>query len=66
MFQKMQCKSCPYKKDIDAIEVGLVNAEHISACHKLEVNEQFYLDGKLVKIKEITDVSGNKVKVLAV
>ena len=57
-----------FKKKIEAnsIITSLVDAEHVSASHKLEVNEQFYLFGNKIVIKEITDKSGEKVKVLCV
>lgn len=62
----LKCGKCPYNSQIDGIEVDLVDARHVSACHKLEVNEMFFLDGKQVKVVEITDADGNKVKVLSV
>lgn len=52
------------KKNI--IEAELIDADHVSASHKLEVNDLFYFLNKKVQIKEIKDINGNTIKVLCV
>lgn len=61
-----KCKDCSQKVKTDVVEASLVDAEHISAFHKLEVNDQFYIFGSKVIIKEIEDKNGHTVKVLCV
>ena len=50
----------------EILNVSLVDADHISALHKLEVNELFYLFGHKIIIKEITDINGKQINVLCV
>ena len=61
-----KCKDCSQKVKTDVVEASLVDAEHISAFHKLEVNDLFYFLGEKVEIREIKDKNGHTVKVLCV
>lgn len=63
MFQ-LKCKKCPYNKTIDAIEVGLVDAEHVNAGHKLEIADLLYFKGQKVVLKNIETKDGNTITVL--
>lgn len=62
---QFKCKKCPYNKLIDAVEVGLVNAEHVSASHKLEVMDLFYFKGRKVVLKTIETKDNGTVTVLS-
>ena len=63
-MMQLKCKKCPYNKLIDAVEVGLVNAEHISASHKLEATDLFYFKGQKVVFKTIETKENGAVTVL--
>lgn len=54
------------KKKKEIIRASLIDAEHISVTHKLEVGDYFYLHGCKVLIKEITDANGDRLKVLCI
>ncbi len=54
------------KKKTDIITASLVDAEHVSASHKLEVNELFYFRGKKVSVRMIDTLKGEKIQVLVI
>ena len=58
-----KCKK-EQKIEVDSIKVSLIDAEHVSACHKLEADDLIYFWGQRVEIKEITDENGNNLRVL--
>ena len=46
------------------LRVDLVDADHVSAFHKLEINDLFYFLDKKVVLKTIKDHEGKEITVL--